>query len=185
VSNAPSTVVTGSLSWTPPIGGSGLKGLFYVDARRSSGFNTGSDLFPQKSQDGFTIVNGRIGVTGPDEHWALELWAQNLLDKNYQQVAFNSPFQEGAAGAPFTDPQFPGGRQIFSSYLAEPRTYGLTLRARFNAPRPVAAEAPPPPPPPPPPATQTCADGSVILATEACPAPPPPPPPPPPAPERG
>jgi len=44
---------------------------------------------------------------------------------------------------------------------------------------------PPPPPPPPPPATQTCADGSVILATEACPAPPPPPPPPPPAPERG
>ena len=52
--------------------------------------------------------------------------------------------------APFTDPQFPGGRQIFSSYLAEPRTYGLTLRARFNAPRPVAVEAPPPPPPPPP-----------------------------------
>jgi iron complex outermembrane receptor protein len=45
--------------------------------------------------------------------------------------------------------------------------------------------APPPPPPPAPPATQTCADGSVILATEACPAPPPPPPPPPPAPERG
>ena len=44
---------------------------------------------------------------------------------------------------------------------------------------------PAPPPPPPPPATQTCADGSVILATDACPAPPPPPPPPPPAPERG
>jgi iron complex outermembrane receptor protein len=51
-----------------------------------------------------------------------------------------------------------------------------------------AVEAPPPPPPPPPvPAapTQTCADGSVILATDACPAPPPPPPPPAPAPERG
>ena len=44
--------------------------------------------------------------------------------------------------------------------------------------------APPPPPPAPPveaaPATQTCADGTVILATEACPAPPPAP-----APERG
>jgi hypothetical protein len=40
-------------------------------------------------------------------------------------------------------------------------------------------------PPPPPPATQTCPDGSVILATDTCPAPPPPPPPPPPAPERG
>jgi opacity protein-like surface antigen len=44
-----------------------------------------------------------------------------------------------------------------------------------------AEEAPPPPPP----ATQTCPDGSVILATDACPAPPPPPPPPPPTPERG
>jgi TonB-dependent receptor len=54
-----------------------------------------------------------------------------------------------------------------------------------------AASPPPPPPlapppPPPPPATQTCADGSVVLATGVCPAPPPPPPPPPaPAPERG
>ena len=40
-----------------------------------------------------------------------------------------------------------------------------------------AAEAPPPAlaaPAPPPPATQTCADGSVILATATCPAPPPP-----------
>ena len=42
-----------------------------------------------------------------------------------------------------------------------------------------------PPPPPVAPATQTCSDGSVILATDACPAPPPPPPPPAPAPERG
>jgi len=51
-----------------------------------------------------------------------------------------------------------------------------------------AAPPPPPPvvapPPPPPPATQTCPDGSVILATDTCPAPPPPPPPPPPV-ERG
>jgi outer membrane receptor protein involved in Fe transport len=43
----------------------------------------------------------------------------------------------------------------------------------------------PPPPPPAAPATQTCSDGSVILATDACPVPPPPPPPPVPEPERG
>jgi OOP family OmpA-OmpF porin len=42
----------------------------------------------------------------------------------------------------------------------------------------------PPPPPAPPPPTQTCPDGSVILATDMCP-PPPPPPPPMPEPERG
>ncbi|HVI06086.1 MAG TPA: P44/Msp2 family outer membrane protein [Sphingomicrobium sp.] len=48
-----------------------------------------------------------------------------------------------------------------------------------SAPSPIPAAAPAPPPPPPPAATQTCPDGSVILATSACPAPPPPPPPPP------
>ena len=52
-------------------------------------------------------------------------------------------------------------------------------------PLPPAPPLPPPPPPPPPPATQTCADGRVIVATDNCPLPPPPPPPPAPAPERG
>ena len=196
ISNAPELVMTGALSWTPPIGGSGMHGLFYVDARRSSGYNTGSDLFPQKEQDSFTVVNGRLGITGPDENWSLELWAQNLLNKDYAQVAFNTPFQQGGSTtppfapgftfAPFVDPQFPGGRQLFSQFLAEPRTFGLTLRGRFGAPRAApAAFVEPPPPPPPPPATQTCADGSVILATDTCPLPPPPPPPPAPEPERG
>ena len=48
-----------------------------------------------------------------------------------------------------------------------------------------AAPPPPPPPPPPAPATQTCPDGSVILATDVCPTPPPPPPPPPPPATQG
>jgi opacity protein-like surface antigen len=62
----------------------------------------------------------------------------------------------------------------------------LSLTYNFAAPPPPPPPPPPPtPPPPPPPATQTCPDGSVILATDVCPAPPPPPPPPPPAPERG
>jgi len=186
VSNAPKVVATGSMAWTPPIGGSGMRGLLYVDARYSGRYNTGSDLFPQKSQEAYTLVNARLGLRGPDDRWAVEVWAQNLFNKDYQQVAFNAPFQEGATGAPFTDPAYPGGRQIFASFLAEPRTYGLTLRGRFSAPRRFVEEvAPPPPPPPPPPvATQTCADGTVILASAACP-PPPPPPPPPPEPERG
>ena len=195
VSNAPEIVATGALAWNPPIGGSGLTGLFYIDARYSGHYNTGSDLFPQKEQESYTVVNGRIGIQGANDTWSLELWAQNLFDKNYAQVAFNSPFQAGGSTtppyapgftfAPFVDPQFPGGRQIFSMFLAEPRTFGLTFRARWRGDRAAPVEAaPPPPPPPPPPATQTCPDGSVILATEACPVPPPPPPPPP-APERG
>ena len=50
ISNAPKAVMTGAFAWTPPIGNSGLTGLVYVDARRTGGYNTGSDLFPQKEQ---------------------------------------------------------------------------------------------------------------------------------------
>ena len=131
LSNAPQVVVTGSAAWTPDIGGTGLSGLFYVDTRMSSDYNTGSDLFPQKEQDGFALVNARVGIRGPDQRWAIELWGQNVFNKNYAQVAFNSPFQEGAATASFQDPQYPGGRQLFSQFLAEPRTYGVTLRGKF------------------------------------------------------
>lgn len=56
------------------------------------------------------------------------------------------------------------------------------LGIRFGGATPPPPPLPPAPPPPPPveaPATQTCPDGSVILATDACPLPPPPPPPPP------
>ncbi|WP_296675291.1 TonB-dependent receptor [Novosphingobium sp.] len=131
LSNAPELVVTSSASWTPDIGSSGLSALFYVDGRLSSDYNTGSDLFPQKAQDSFILVNARVGLRGPDKKWAIEAWVQNLFDKDYTQVAFNTPFQAGGASAAFTYPAFPGGRQIFSAFLAEPRTYGVTLRGKF------------------------------------------------------
>ncbi|MFN3473332.1 MAG: TonB-dependent receptor [Blastomonas sp.] len=131
LSNAPELTLTGSMAWTPDIGDSGLSGLVYVDTRVTEGFNTGSDLFPQKEQPSFVVVNARVGLRGPDQIWAVELWAQNLFNEDFTQVAFNSPFQAGGAGAPFVDPQFPGNRQIFSAFLGEPRTYGITLRSRF------------------------------------------------------
>lgn len=117
LSNAPEITTTASLSYTPPIGNSGLSGLFYLNTRMTSDYNTGSDLLYGKEQDGYILVNGRIGIRGPDEKWAIEVWAQNLFDQDYTQVAFNTPF---------VAPQ-----QTFSAYLAEPRTYGITVRAGF------------------------------------------------------
>ena len=131
LSNAPELVATGSMTWTPEIGDSGLSGLFYLDTRMTSDYNTGSDLFPQKEQDGFALFNARVGLRGPDEAWSVELWGQNIFNKAYAQVAFNTPFQAGTTAAPYLDPQYPGGRQIFSHFLAEPRTYGITVRGKF------------------------------------------------------
>ncbi|HUG45832.1 MAG TPA: TonB-dependent receptor, partial [Sphingomicrobium sp.] len=171
VSNAPEWVATGSVTWTPRIGNTGLSGLLFVNARYSSDYNTGSDLLFGKEQKDFVVVNARVGVRGREGRWSIEAWAANLFDEDYTQVAFNTPF---------IAPQ-----QTYSAFLAEPRTFGLTLRAAFSPPPAAPAYVAPPPPPPPPPETKTCADGTVVLATDPCPAPPPPPPPPPPAPERG
>ena len=131
LSNAPEFVATSSVTWTPDIGSGGMSGLVYIDGRMTSDYNTGSDLFPQKEQDGFAVFNARIGLRGPDEAWGLELWGQNIFNQDYAQVAFNAPFQGGQSSAPFVDPRYPGGRQIFAHFLAEPRTYGITLRGKF------------------------------------------------------
>ena len=117
LSNAPEVVVTGAFAWTPPIGNTGMSGLVYVNSRLTSGYNTGSDLLFGKEQESFILVNARVGVRGPDDRWAVELWAQNIFDTDYAQIHFNTPF---------IAPQ-----QTFSAFLAEPRTYGLTVRTRF------------------------------------------------------
>ncbi len=130
MSNAPKNVVTTSFAFTPDIGSTGLSALFYVDGRLSSDYNTGSDLFPEKAQDGFAIFNARVGIRGPRQVWSLEAWAQNIFDIEYQQVAFNTPFQ-GAGSIAQTQAFGVVGNQLFSSFLAEPRTYGLTLRGKF------------------------------------------------------
>ena len=59
---------------------------------------------------------------------------RTLLDTQYEQVAFNTPFQgAGAIGQvqKFGSPSFAAANQIFSAFLSEPRTYGVTLRTRF------------------------------------------------------
>ncbi|MDI1296461.1 MAG: TonB-dependent receptor, partial [bacterium] len=133
-SNAPKLVTTASMAWTPDIGSSGLSALFYVDGRLTSDYNTGSDLFPEKRQDGYAVVNARIGIRGPNQRWAVELWGQNIFNQDYTQVSFSSPLQSSSP-ATSTTGQFAAGapmaNQLISSYLAEPRTYGITLRGSF------------------------------------------------------
>ena len=185
VSNSNKWTITGAAAWTPPIGNTGLSALVYADARHMTGFNTGSDLDLEKYQGSFTVVNGRLGVRGPNNAWAVELWGQNLFDEDSMQVAFDAPLQGSGTERGVLEGFYPRATQLFGAFLGEPRMFGITFRANFSPrPAPVAYVAPPAPPPPPP-ATQTCPDGTVILATEQCPVAPPPPPPPPPAPERG
>lgn len=130
-SNAPKIVTTASFAWTPDIGSSGLTGLFYVDGRMTSDYNTGSDLFPEKTQDGYSVVNARVGLRGPAQKWAIEFWGQNVFNTKYTQVAFNSPLQGSGSAAAVQRGLATSATQLFSAYLAEPRTYGITVRGKF------------------------------------------------------
>lgn len=117
MSNAPAWTGTTSFTFTPNIGESGMKGLFFVNARMTSDYNTGSDLLYGKEQDGYVVVNARLGLTNIADRFAVEGWVQNAFNKGYSQVAFNTPFV--------------AEQQTYSAFLAEPRTYGVTVRGKF------------------------------------------------------
>ena len=117
LSNAPKWTATSSLSWTPELSSDGTSALFFINARMVDDYNTGSDLLYGKEQDSFFVVNARVGITDIAGIFSVEGWANNLFDKDYTQVAFNTPF---------VAPQ-----QTYSAFLAEPRTYGVTVRAEF------------------------------------------------------
>jgi len=109
-----------------------------------------------------TAVEGRGGVGSQYHHFTTHgiQWGGGI-----EQRIFNN-FYAKAEGR-------------YSDYKNHTHTLtgliGLGVMFGAAAPAPEVVPMAPPPPAPEAPATQTCPDGSVILATSVCPAPPPPP----------
>lgn len=95
--------------------GENLEGMAHVGAKYMSEYNTGSDLDPEKTQDAHTVANIRFGIGRKDGRWGLELWANNVMDTEYYQVAFDAPLQAGS----------------WNAFLGAPRTYGLTFKLGY------------------------------------------------------
>ena len=112
---APLWVATGALTYRREIPNTNMEGFAHIDARFDSGSNTGSDLDPQKIQNDYTVVNASMGVLALNSGVEFEVWARNLFDRDYTQIAFDMFAQGGSFGA----------------FLGEPRTYGFTARVRF------------------------------------------------------
>jgi outer membrane receptor protein involved in Fe transport len=131
MSLAPKWSASGSLSYEHPVGGD-LKARFNIGTKYSSKYNTGSDLFPPKVQKAYTVVNARLGLGAADDKWTVELWGQNLFNEKYAQVAFNGTLQ-GSSGLSATNKVYnPAADTItYNAFLGAPRTYGLTLRAKY------------------------------------------------------
>ncbi|MFS0737952.1 TonB-dependent receptor [Sphingomonas sp. 1P06PA] len=130
LSNSSLYTVTGSGSWTPPITDQ-LKGLLYADFRYTSEINTGSDLFTEKEQRGVMVVNARVGLGQAEGRWSVEFWGQNIFNVDYKQVVFNAPIQGSNTSLAQTQQFGTPGTQLFGAFLAEPRTYGITVRTKF------------------------------------------------------
>ena len=68
-------------------------------------------------------MNGRIAFGPKDQSLGhSKIWAENLLNTNYQQVAFNSGFQNVPTNA----------TGVLDAFLGAPRTFGGTLRVKFG-----------------------------------------------------
>ncbi len=114
LSYAPLWSVSWGGSYEGSIGG-GLIVRASLSGKFTSSYNTGSNLDPKKIQESMTIWNGRIGIGSEDERWMIEAWAQNLTDVDYYQVVVDQPLQSGT----------------YAAFLGNPRTAGVTLRAKF------------------------------------------------------
>jgi outer membrane receptor protein involved in Fe transport len=99
--------------------GNGLLLRTSLSGKYSSSYNTGSDLAPEKVQNGFTVVNGRVGIGTEDGRYTLEAFANNLFDEDYFQVAFDAPLQNEAT------------RPAVNAFLGAPRLFGVTFRVNY------------------------------------------------------
>lgn len=121
LTQAPQYSFTTAITYEMPLGSS-MGALFYLDARYDSSYrtqaldrNTSNPSNPVVSdQDAAVTVNGRVGIGPTNDRWSLELWGRNLTDELIFG-GFNLPLQTGSRGA----------------FVNEPRTYGVTLRARY------------------------------------------------------
>lgn len=110
---APLWSAAAAADFSRPVG-RGLQAGAWLSAKYNSDYNTGSDLNPLKIQPEFWRADARVWLGAEDGRWALELWARNLTDELYRQVAFDAPLQTGTLNA----------------FLGEPRSVGLTVRVR-------------------------------------------------------
>ncbi|HET6940935.1 MAG TPA: TonB-dependent receptor, partial [Sphingomicrobium sp.] len=165
----PKHAASGAIDYELPIQLSDAKIRLHLDANyagRQHSFQAESIR-----TDPSFIVNGRLSIADivlndTGSRMTLAFWSRNLLNETHI-------YRISAAN-----------RAVLGDYanFNPPRTVGVEASFDLGGPRKAVAAAVAPPTPPSL-ATQTCADGTVIAATDSCPVAPAPVPPP--TPERG
>jgi len=116
VTNQPKHVVTSAVTWTPRLSDN-VGGLAHIDVRYNSDSTPlNSPLSqPYVANDGFAIVNARVGVNFMNNKFGLEVYVENLFDTYFNVTAFPIPEQGNS----------------YAVYPSTPRFYGVKASFRF------------------------------------------------------
>lgn len=113
LSRAPEWTGNFGLSYTDQLGEFGLRGD--INANFLDDHNLGATADPQSEQDGYAIMDMRLAISSPNEHWTASAWGKNILDEEYNVAIFGTALQAGS----------------YSAFRGQPRTYGVTLEYRY------------------------------------------------------
>jgi outer membrane receptor protein involved in Fe transport len=119
LTQAPLWTLNSGFNFSRPLGCWDSIGFIGFNANYRSSYNTGSDLNPNKLQEGFAIVNGQFGLRSTDEMWEVSLWGRNIFNEHYNVVAFNTPAEQ-ASGTN-------SDQSAISVFPGDPATFGITL----------------------------------------------------------
>jgi iron complex outermembrane receptor protein len=72
---------------------------------------------PVEKEDGYTVLNARIGYGAQDGRWEFAIFGDNLTEEEYRVYAFDSSLFAG----------------VVAGVYGKPRTYGVTATWRFGA----------------------------------------------------
>jgi iron complex outermembrane receptor protein len=78
---------------------------------------TNGDVDPLSIQDGYGLVNLRLGVNIDSWNSNITLWGRNVTDERYYRQSYDIPLIANG---------------LMNSYAAEPATYGITFRKNWD-----------------------------------------------------
>ena len=121
----PEWTFTGSIGYEIPLAGN-THLLLYGNGRHLSDYRLQTlSRNPLTDQTSFTIFDARVSLGADSGRWSIDAWVRNFMDEYYSVGAFAVPEQ-----STFNTPtQRVEG--VFAAYPNEPRTVGLTVRARY------------------------------------------------------
>lgn len=128
LTNAPKWSGVAGITYDGPMSSTGWGllanvNLYYSGARRTSTTPSESAApfakLPFDIQENYFKINARLGFTTPDERYTIELWGLNLSNEITRGITANTPLRGGS------------GQRSRIAFLEEPRTYGVTVRAKF------------------------------------------------------